>query len=134
MVTGVWVRVVGRAALGKGNSAVPADSQLPGGDTGPPGPPSSPASAASSSTVRHRHRPRDPEPAGRGLMGPPPWWDLSPALAVRLHLLASLSGGGLAWQAGDLRWPAGEGWAWGVLGAVRPGRCQCLACRVWCSW
>uniref|UniRef100_A0A9L0K5I1 Retinoic acid receptor RXR n=2 Tax=Equus TaxID=9789 RepID=A0A9L0K5I1_EQUAS len=39
-------------------------------------------------------------------MGPPPWWDLSPALAMRLHLLASLSGGGLAWRAGDRRWLA----------------------------
>ncbi|KAI2554525.1 retinoid X receptor alpha, partial [Homo sapiens] len=39
-------------------------------------------------------------------MGPPLWWDLSPALAMRLHLLASLSGGGLAWRAGDRRWLA----------------------------
>jgi hypothetical protein len=56
------------------------------------------------------HHPRlwDPKPAGRGLMGPPPWWDLSPALAMRLHLLSSLSGRGLAWQAGDCRWLAGE--------------------------
>uniref|UniRef100_A0A2I3NHX7 Retinoic acid receptor RXR n=2 Tax=Cercopithecidae TaxID=9527 RepID=A0A2I3NHX7_PAPAN len=39
-------------------------------------------------------------------MGPPLWWDLSPALAMRLHLLASLSGSGLAWRARDRRWLA----------------------------
>lgn len=57
----------------------------------------------------HRRRLRGPEPADPGLTGPSPWWDLSPALAMRLHLLASLSGGGLAWRAGDRRWLAGEG-------------------------
>ncbi|MEJ1271778.1 retinoid X receptor gamma [Cricetulus griseus] len=57
-------------------------------------------------TKLHRLRLWDPEPAGRGLMGPPPWWDLSPALTMRLRLLASFSGGGLAWQAGDHRWLA----------------------------
>lgn len=63
-------------------------------------------------TKLHRLRLWDPEPTGRGLMGPPPWWDLSPALTMRLRLLASLSGGGLAWQAGDHRWLAGEGRVW----------------------
>lgn len=60
-------------------------------------------------TKLHRLRLWDPEPAGQGLMGPPTWWDLSPALTMRLRLLASLSGGGLAWRAGDHRWLAGEG-------------------------
>lgn len=50
-------------------------------------------------------------------MGPPPWWDLSPTLAMRLHLLASLSGGGLAWRAEDHRWLAGEGWDCGSGGS-----------------
>lgn len=63
-------------------------------------------------TKLHRLRLWDPEPPGRGPMGPPPWWDLSPALTMRLRLLASLSGGGLAWRAGDHRWLAGEGGVW----------------------
>lgn len=67
----------------------------------------------------HPRRPWDPEPVGRGLMGPPPWWDLSPTLAMRLQLLASLSGGGLAWRAGDHRWLAGESWDWWAWG--QPG-------------
>lgn len=59
-------------------------------------------------------------------MRPPLWWDLSPALAMRLQLLASLSGGGLAWRAGDRRWLAGRarlGWERGCWG---PGRGQGL--------
>ena len=60
-------------------------------------------------------------------MGTAPWWDLSPALAVRLHLLASLSGGGLAWRAVDRRWLAGRAgpgaggvlWGPGDLGGAR---------------
>lgn len=59
-------------------------------------------------------------------MGPPPWWDLSPALAMRLHLLASLSGGGLAWRAGDRRWLAGEGWDWWARGQHDLGGCPIL--------
>lgn len=82
----------------------------------------------------HRRRLRDPEPAGPGLLGPSPWWDLSPALAMRLHLLASLSGGGLAWRAGDRRWLAGEGQIWWALGAVWPGGRRCLAPGMWSSW
>lgn len=55
-------------------------------------------------------------------MGPPPWWDLSPAVTMRLHLLASLSGGGLAWRPGDRRWLAGEDQVWWALGVAWPGR------------
>lgn len=68
----------------------------------------------------HRRRLRDPEPAGRGPMGPSPWWDLSPALAMRLHLLASLSGGGLG-RAGGRRWLAGEGQVCWALGGMAWG-------------
>lgn len=75
-------------------------------------------------TKLHRLRLWDPEPAGRGLMGPPPWWDLSPALTMRLRLLASLSGGGLAWQAGDHRWLAGEGSVWYGIEDLTAGLCQ----------
>lgn len=82
----------------------------------------------------HRRRLRDPEPVGRGLMGLPPWWDLSPAVTMRLHLLASLSGGGLAWRPGDRRWLAGEDQVWWHWGWHGPGGCQCLAYGVWRSW
>lgn len=100
----------------------------------PPEPPSLWPPAAAWATMLHRQRLREPEPAGPGLMGPSPWWDLSPALAMRLHLLASLSGGGLAWRAGDRRWLAGEGRVWWALGAVWPAGCRCLAFGVWSSW
>lgn len=56
-------------------------------------------------------------------MGPPLWWDLSPALAMRLHLLASLSGSGLAWRARDRRWLAGEGQVWWPLHVAWEGAC-----------
>lgn len=54
-------------------------------------------------------------------MGPPSWWELSPALTMRLRLLASFSGGGLAWRAGDHRWLAGEGRVWCGIGALHAG-------------
>lgn len=102
------------------------------GPTGPPSPAAAAAAACRPTTLR-RWRLRDPEPLGRGLMGPPPWWDLSPSLDMRLHLLGSLSGGGLAWRAGDHGWLAGEAWAWRAPGAGWLGRCQGLAFRVWLS-
>lgn len=104
-----------------GPHSLPASSQLPRRDAGPPGLLPSQAPAARQATMLHRRRLRAPEPVGHGLTGPSPWWDLSPALTMRLHLLASLSGGGLAWRAGDNRWLAGEGqvcWAWGVGGSM----------------
>lgn len=124
MVTGVWARVGGRAVLGKGNLAfwrVPSRLAETLASRAP-----SQAPAAGSPTMLQRQGPRDPGPAGRGPVGPPPWWDLSPALAMRLHLLASLSGGGLAWRAGDRRWLAGRAgpgvgglWGPGGLGGAR---------------
>lgn len=88
---------------------LPTSSRPPRRDSGHWSPPPSGPPAAPRAAMLHRRRLRGPEPADPGLTGPSPWWDLSPALAMRLHLLASLSGGGLAWRAGDRRWLAGEG-------------------------
>lgn len=121
---------------GTGPQAAPAPL-APGGsqlltEAGPPRPPTPQAPSVPRAATLHRPRPRDPEPAGRVLWGPPPWWDLPPALAMRLHLLASLSGGGLAWRAGDRRWLAGER---GFPGHPEAARCVagegCRGERVW---
>lgn len=131
VVTGVWVRVVGRAGPGKEElrhwaaRSPPAPDELPAAPRRAPWqswPPSLLGSSAHRGAMLHRRRLRDPEPVGRGLMGPSPWWDLSPALTMRLHLLASLSGGGLAWRPGDRRWLAGEGQVWWAVGARTVGR------------
>lgn len=127
---------MGWAGPGKGELARWADAsvtcsgrrQLPRGDAGPPAPPLPPGPCRPCTAALHRRRPWDPEPEGRGLMGPPPWWDLSPTLTMRLHLLASLSGGGLAWRPGDHRWLAGEA---GTGRTGGPGGSLACVCGRW---
>lgn len=131
MVPGVWVRVVARRALGKGNWAAGPPALAPLAPGVCPVASQRPAFCHSPSRLLlpdpaatlHRLGLWGPPPGGRGPMGPPLWWDLSPAVATRLHLLASLSGGGLAWRTGDRRWLAGEGkvgWALGLQGLGGP--------------
>lgn len=144
MATGVWMRVVGWAGLGKGElahwasvSTTCSQWQLLAETPVLLGLGPLPGSRCLRTVTLHRPWLWDPEPAGQGLMAPPPWWDLSPTLAMRLHFLASLSGGGLAWRAGDPRWLAGEGRDWrawgrpglgGGLPLTHPGAVELMAC------